>query len=89
MSLEDLYHVIEMFDVSFCSEFVSGNMLFYDLPEHCQRTSAHGLQSAHTDGKKLYKSTEKTFYNSSDNEVSADKGIDLNMNEFLKDHFYL
>ena len=35
----------------------------------------------HTDGKKLYKSTEKTFYNSSDNEVSADKGIDLDMNE--------
>ena len=38
---------------------------------------------AHTDGKKLYKSTEKTFYNSSDNEVSADKGIDLDMNENL------
>ena len=37
----------------------------------------------HTDGKKLYKSTEKTFYNSSDNEVSADKGIDLDMNENL------
>ena len=38
---------------------------------------------SHTDGKKLYKSTEKTFYNSSDNEVSADKGIDLDMNENL------
>ena len=35
----------------------------------------------HTDGKKLYKSTGKTFYNSNDNKVSADKGIDLNMNE--------
>ena len=38
---------------------------------------------SHTDGKKLYKSTEKTFYNSNDNEVSADKGMDLNMNENL------
>ena len=38
---------------------------------------------SHADGKKLYKSTEKTFYNSSDNEVSADKGIDLDMNENL------
>jgi len=33
---------------------------------------------SHTDGKKLYKSTEKTFYNSNDSEVSADKGMDLN-----------
>jgi len=38
---------------------------------------------SHTDGKKLYKSTEKTFYNSNDNKVSADKGIDLDMNENL------
>ena len=37
----------------------------------------------HADGKKLYKSTGKTFYNSNDNEVSADKGIDLDMNENL------
>ena len=37
----------------------------------------------HTDGNKLYKSTEKTFYNSNDNKVSADKGIDLDMNENL------
>jgi len=37
----------------------------------------------HTDGKKHYKSIEKTFYNSSDNEISADKGIDLDMNENL------
>ena len=37
----------------------------------------------HTDGKKLYKSTGKTFYNSIDNQVSADKGIDLDMNENL------
>ena len=37
----------------------------------------------HTDGKKHYKSIEKTFYNSSDNELSADKGIDLDMNENL------
>ena len=35
---------------------------------------------SHTDGKKLYKSTEETFYNSNDNEISADKGIDLDMN---------
>ena len=38
---------------------------------------------SHTDGKKLYKSTEETFYNSNDNEISADKGIDLDMNENL------
>ena len=38
---------------------------------------------SHTDGKKLYKSTEKTFYNSNDSEVSADKGMDLDMNENL------
>ena len=38
---------------------------------------------SHADGKKLYKSTEKTFYNSNDNKVSADKGIDLDMNENL------
>jgi lipopolysaccharide export system protein LptC len=37
----------------------------------------------HADGKKLYKSTGKTFYSSNDNEVSADKGIDLDMNENL------
>ena len=37
----------------------------------------------HTDGEKLYKSIEKTFYNSNDNKVSADKGIDLDMNENL------
>ena len=41
------------------------------------------LLVVHTDGKKLYKSTGKTFYSSSDNEVSADKGIDLDMNENL------
>ena len=38
---------------------------------------------SHTDGKKLYKSTGKTFYNSNDSEVSADKGMDLDMNENL------
>ena len=38
---------------------------------------------SHADGKKLYKSTEKTFYNSNDSEVSADKGMDLDMNENL------
>ena len=38
---------------------------------------------SHTDGKKLYKSTGKTFYNSNDNKVSADKGMDLDMNENL------
>jgi LPS export ABC transporter protein LptC len=38
---------------------------------------------SHADGKKLYKSTEKTFYNSNDNEISADKGMDLDMNENL------
>ena len=38
---------------------------------------------SHADGKKLYKSTEKTFYNSNDIKVSADKGIDLDMNENL------
>ena len=38
---------------------------------------------SHTDGKKLYKSIEKTFYNSNDSEVSADKGMDLDMNENL------
>ena len=37
----------------------------------------------HADGEKLYKSIEKTFYNSNDNKVSADKGIDLDMNENL------
>ena len=35
------------------------------------------------DGEKLYKSVEKTFYSSNDNKVSADKGIDLDMNENL------
>ena len=38
---------------------------------------------SHTDGKKLYKSAGKTVYNSNDNKVSADKGIDLDMNENL------
>ena len=37
----------------------------------------------HADGEKLYKSIEKTFYSSNDNKVSADKGIDLDMNENL------
>ena len=34
-------------------------------------------------GEKLYKSKEKTLYNSNDNKISADKGIDLNMNDNL------
>ena len=38
---------------------------------------------SHTDGKKLYKSIEKTFYNSNDSKGSADKGMDLDMNENL------
>jgi LPS export ABC transporter protein LptC len=37
----------------------------------------------HADGEKLYKSIEKTFYSSNDNKVSADKGMDLDMNENL------
>ena len=41
------------------------------------------LSVSHTDGKKLYKSAGKTVYNSNDNKVSADKGIDLDMNENL------
>ena len=41
----------------------------------------------HTDGEKLYKSIEKTFYNSNDSEVSADKGMDLDMNENLMNLF--
>ena len=38
---------------------------------------------SHADGKKLYKSAGKTVYNSNDNKASADKGIDLDMNENL------
>ena len=34
-------------------------------------------------GEKLYKSKNKTVYNSNDHEVSADKGIDLDMNKNL------
>jgi len=41
------------------------------------------LLVSHADGKKLYKSTGKTFYNSNDNEISTDKGMDLDMNENL------
>jgi len=41
------------------------------------------LLVSHADGKKLYKSTGKTFYNSNDNEISTDKGMDLDMNEKL------
>jgi len=38
---------------------------------------------SHAGGEKLYKSKEKTLYNSNDNKISADKGIDLNMNDNL------